>query len=122
MGIEIFATWKGFTTEDAQAQRTSAFDMTAGHTGYLFEEYEEPRYATKFLCAEAIEKSGARIEASVLRERLPHALTLMEKTARVLNGDERYIEATKQSLRGFVALCERKEKETGEPVFVSTNF
>ena len=122
MGIEIFASWRGIDAADAQAQRESAFDMTAGHTGYLFEEYEEPQYATKYLCAEAIEKGGARIEASVLKERLPHALTLAERTARNINGDERFIEATKQSFRDFVALCERKENETGEPVFVSTNF
>jgi hypothetical protein len=122
MGIEIFTTWKGISAADAEAQRASAFDMTAGHSGYLFEEYDERKYATKYLCAEAIEKGGARIAASVLKERLPHALTLAERTARLIHGDERFVEETKQSFRDFVALCEKKEQDTGEPVFVSTNF
>jgi len=122
MGIEIFTTWRGISAADAEAQRKSAYSSTAGETGYLFEEYDEPQYATKYLCAEAIEKGGARIEAALLKERLPHALTLADKMARLINGDERFVEATKQSYRDFVALCERKEKETGEPVFVSTNF
>ena len=123
MGIELIASWEGQTESERKSQQATAFDATCGHAGYLWEEYqEEPQYATRYLCREAFREGKARIEASVLKERLPRALILAERIAYDTFGDERFIERVKQSFRDFVALCERKEKETGEPVLITANY
>ena len=123
MGIEIIASWTGQTEGERKSHQTTAFDSTAGHTGYLWEEYlEELQYATRYLCREAFHEGEARIKASVLKERLPRALILAERIAYDTFGDERYIERVKQSFRDFVALCTEKERETGEPVLITANY
>ena len=94
-----------------------------GGVGYLREAYHGEPYATKYLCAEAFRPDGARIEAAVLRERLPHTLVLVEERERVIyNADPKLIEEVKQSYRDFVSLCEQKETETGEPVFIFASY
>jgi len=54
---------------------------------------------------------------------LPEALNLAEFRERELyrETDEKLIADVLQSYRDFVALCEQKEKETGEPVGIEAS-
>ena len=123
MGIDIYAHWRD-QTADAKAKQSEAWLTTgAGGAGYLREAYHGEPYATKHLCAEAFETDRARIEAAVLRERFPHTLALVEERERnIYKSTDEEIEDMKQSYRDFVALCEEKEKETGEPVLVIASY
>jgi len=118
MGIDIYAHWKGQSADESAVQAQQWPSAFSGCTGYLREEYHAEPYATIYLCAEAFEADkGAQISAAVLRERLPHTLVIVETRARKLyKSDAKDIEELKQSFRDFVALCEKKEAETGEPV------
>lgn len=119
MGIDIYVRWKGQTKSERERLMALWLTTGAGKAGYLREAYHGEPYATRFLCPEAFEEGGARIEAATLQERLPHTLALVEERSRKLYDDsESEIEETKQSFRDFVALCEEKEKETGEPVTI----
>ena len=123
MGIDIYARWKGQSEEERDKQASVWLSSEAGANGYLREAYHGEPYATMFLCSEAFSPEGAQIPSGVLRERLPHALALVEERCRKLyHASEAEIEGVKQSFRGFVSLCERKEKETGEPVLVTASF
>ena len=123
MGIDIYARWKGQTEAEEQAQNTG-FSTMHGHVGYLREAYHGEPYATQYLVAEAFENGRAEIPAAVLRERLPKTLTLVEERERTIyeNDDEQYIAEAKQSFTDFVALCERKEQETGKPITIIASF
>jgi len=59
-----------------------------------------------------------------LRARLPQTLKLAEERERQVYGqtDEQEIELVRQSFRNFVALCEAKERETGEPVAIVASY
>ena len=122
MCIDICARWKGQTPFEERAQVSEWLSPTGGRAGYLRETCHGESYATKYLCAEAFKrrKRQARIRAAVLRARLPHTLTLVEQRERTDYEitDEAEIEWLKEIYREFVALCERKEKETGEPVVI----
>ena len=123
MGIDIYVTWKGQTEDERLKQSSAWLTVEAGSCGYLREAYHGAPYATKFLCAEAFESDEARIPAATLRERLPHTLVLVEERERTLyKSDDKQIEAVRQSYRDFVALCEAKEAETGEPVLVCASY
>jgi hypothetical protein len=123
MGIDIYAHWRGQTEKARTKQREAWLTTSAGGAGYLREAYHGAPYATKFLCAGAFETGEAQIPAAVLRERLPHTLALAEERERKLyKSTEEEIEDVKQSFREFVALCEEKEKETGEPVLVIASY
>jgi hypothetical protein len=69
---------------------------------------------------EAFEEGGAHIPASVLAERLPATLAVAkERERKVYNiTDQVGIKRVLKSYRDFVALCERKEAETGEPCLI----
>ena len=123
MGIDIYARWQGQTEEEEQAQNTG-FSAVHGHVGYLREAYHGEPYATRYLVAEAFERGKAQIPATVLRERLPETLALVEERERTIydNDDEQYIAEVKQSFTDFVALCEEKERATGEPVTIIASF
>ena len=123
MGIDIYARWQGQTEEEEQAQITGG-SVVHGHVGYLREAYHGEPYATQYLVAEAFENGRAQIPAAVLRERLPETLALVEQRERTIydNDDEQYIAEVKQSFADFVALCERKEVETGEPLTIIASF
>jgi hypothetical protein len=126
MGIDIYAVWKDQTQGEKTAQYESTFSCVAGRTGYLREAYHGAPYATKFLCREAFESLSARapIAAEVLRARLPETLRLAEEREREVyeETDEHEIELVLQSFRDFVALCEAKERETGEPVAIVASY
>jgi hypothetical protein len=119
MGIDVYAEWDGMTGEERNAQIVG-FDATAGHVGYLREAYHGEPYATRVLLPELFDEAGdgeADIPAALLRERLPVALEVVEQRQKLLYGETDSLEIKRMlnSYRNFVALCERKERETGKP-------
>ena len=124
MGIDIYAKWKTQREDEEVEQMKVWLTATAGRTGYLREAYHGEPYATQFLCAESFEGSGqATIPAAVLRERLPHALELVEEREHTLyKSSPKTIEDVKQSFRDFVALCEEKEEEQGDAVLIVASY
>jgi len=126
MGIDIYAVWKGQTEEERKRQFEVWLTSASGHIGYLREAYHGEPYATRFLFSEAFasEDHEAGIPAKTLRERLPEALQLVERREREVYEvtNERQIEWVRESFRSFVALCERKEKETGAPVVIRASY
>ena len=101
--------------------------MDRGHIGYLREAYHGGPYATHYLVAEAFasDEGQAQIPAAVLRQRLPETLRLAKERQQQVYGcpapmadDEPVI----QSFTDFVELCERKERETGEPVTIIASY
>jgi hypothetical protein len=127
MGIDIYASWRGQTEAERDAQITG-FSVLHGHVGYLREAYHGQPYATHLLVPEAFDdtsEEGARIPAVTLRERLPATLKLArERQVRVYN-EKPFSAETKRVLKSFsdfVALCERKERETGEPCRISASY
>jgi len=126
MGIDIYAKWRGQTEKEEQAQFTG-FSVVHGHVGYLREAYHGEPFATKYLAAEAFESSNgkAEIPASVLRERLPETIRLAKERQREVYGRKGRIpddDPEIQSFVDFVELCERKERETGEPVTIIASY
>lgn len=126
MGIDIYAVWKDQTEAEEIAQASAGFSLVLGRAGYLREAYHGAPYATTYLCREAFESPTARaaIPAEVLRERLPETLRLSAERQRQLYGLSKPedIEPFLQSFRDFVALCEAKEEETGEPVVIMASY
>jgi hypothetical protein len=124
MGIDIYAKWRGQHEADEIAQAKAWLSIEGGHVGYLREAYHGEPYATRYLCAEAFgARDGVRIPAAVLKERLPHTLTLVEERERKLyQSSPQQIEEVKQSFRDFVLLCEKKEDETGEAVRIVASY
>lgn len=123
MGIDIYVHWRGQTNKAKDKQSAAWLTNCAGGTGYLREAYHGTPYATTFLFTEAFKTGEAQIKAAVLKKRLPHALALVEERERKLyQSTDKEIEGVKQSFRAFVALCEEKERETGEPVLVIASY
>ena len=125
MGIDIYAKWREQTESERTAQVSEWLSVGSGKVGYLREAYHGEPYATRFLFAEAFdsETAAAQIPAAQLRANLPKALELVEERARkIYNATDEEVENEKQSFRDFVALCERKEKETGEPVRIVASY
>ncbi len=60
------------------------------------------------------------VSARLLRERLPRVLEVARTHELMLYGvlDETRFGAIARSLSDFVALCEAKEKQTGQPVLI----
>ena len=126
MGIDIYAEWKGRTKEEEAAQLTG-FSVKHGHVGYLRESYHGEPYATRHLVAEAFDSpdAQAQIPAKTLRERLPETIRLAKKRMRVVYKRKGRIpdnDPVIQSFVDFVALCERKEQQTGEPVTIIASY
>jgi hypothetical protein len=123
MGIDIYAEWDAITDAEKAAQITG-FSVEHGHVGYLREAYHGEPYATKVFVAEAFEHGRAIIPAAALQERLPEVLAIAETREREVYGvtDADEIERVLKSYRDFVALCERKERETGHPCLIIASF
>ena len=123
MGIDIYARWKGQTTDEQDEQMTG-FSVVHGHVGYLREAYHGSPYATRYLVAEAFESGEAELRAALLRERLPQTLALVREREIVVNHetDEYQIFRVMRSFVDFVELCERKEHETGQPVTITASY
>lgn len=121
MGIDIYAKWNDQTESERRAQTSEWLSGESGNVGYLREAYHGEPYATRFLCAEAFdaEDAQARIPAATLRERLAETLELVKERARTLyNATDEQVERQQQTFRDFVALCEQKERATGEAVLI----
>ena len=126
MGIDIYAQWKRQTEEEEEAQLTG-FSVNHGHVGYLRESYHGAPYATRHLVAEAFASPDAQAEipAKTLRERLPKTIRLAKKRMRVVYKRKGRIpdsDPVIQSFTDFVALCERKEQQTGKPVTITASY
>jgi hypothetical protein len=123
MGIDIYAEWDGMTEAEHDAQITG-FSVEHGHVGYLREAYHGEPYATKVLVPEAFEEGRATIYAATLADRLPAVLVVAEARERTIYEatDPVEIERVLKSYRDFVALCERKEAETGEPCLIIASY
>lgn len=123
MGIDIYAHWKGQSEDEKAVQWQQWLSIVSGSTGYLREAYHGVPYATQYLCAEAFDAGAAEISAAVLRKRLPHTLVLVERRMRrIYKSKMKAIEEVQQSFTDFVALCEQKEKETGQPVRILASY
>lgn len=123
MGIDIYARWRNQSPAERDAQFTGFSDQH-GHVGYLREAYHGEPYVTQFMVSEAFEQDAA-IPAKTLRARLPRAIALCKQRYRKLyrlsaKSDE--TRAACQSYQDFVALCEQKEAETGEPVVIHASW
>lgn len=123
MGIDVYARWKGQTADERKQMEDAWLSIEGGHAGYLREAYHGEPYATQYLVREAFESETdrARIPAAVLRERLARTLALAaerERTVYGTTGDITTEHPALKSFSDFVELCERKERETGEPVTI----
>ena len=125
MGIDIYARWKGQSGDEVEKQHEAAFTTEAGAVGYLREAYHGEPYATEYLVAEAFaSKDGSAIPAATLRQRLPETLRLAEERERTLYNatTPEDIEPVLRSYTAFVELCERQERQTGEPVRIVASW
>lgn len=123
MGIDIYAEWRGQSDKLKLEQNAAWLSVHNGKIGYLREAYNGQPYATRYLCREAFTSGKAAIPAAVLKERLPKALELVEERERKLyKSTDKVVAEARQSLRDFVALCEAKEKETGEAVSIIASY
>jgi hypothetical protein len=124
MDIDICAQWDRMSMEEAAAQLSGKFNVgygDYGKAGYLREPHHGEPYATKALVPEAFRYGRARIPASDLQKRLPDALHIVEARERAFafsKADETAIERMQKHYRDFVALCTRKEEETGIPCLI----
>jgi len=111
--------------QEAAAQLGGKFNagygIEAGDVGYLREPHHGEPYATRTLVPEAFRYGRARITAADLQKRLPDALHIVETRERLTafnSADEAVIERMQKHYRDFVALCARKEIETGIPCMI----
>lgn len=128
MGIDIYARWQGMTPEERAAQCTG-FAIDCGHLGYLREAYHGDPYATRTLVPEAFgdaaHEDGVSIPATVLRDRLTDTLEVALERQKEVYGEGQNHPSTKKVLKSFedfVALCEAKEDETGEPCRIIASY
>ena len=124
MGIDIYAEWDRMTLQETAAQQKAWASAEEGDVGYLREAYHGEPYATRVLVPEAFEFGRARIAAGTLQKRLPDTLHVAEKREREVYGvsDAAEIESVLKSYRDFVALCARKEDETGIPCLIIASY
>ena len=144
MGIEVSMTWKGETKEKrmegellvTQALREWVEGYAAGrgnvpgvgrtalgHIVYLYEAYHGGPYATLILLPEVTGPDArvAKVPAAAMRSRLGEAMAASRLRGKEVFGDETGAlgESMAKSFADFVALAERKEAETREPVMVT---
>jgi len=124
MGIDIYAKWDRMSMRDDAAQLKAWASVESGDIGYLREAYHGEPYATKVLVPEAFEDGRARIAAGTLQKRLTETLQLAERREREVYGatDADEIGRVLKSYRDFVALCARKEVETGIPCLIIASY
>jgi len=125
MGIDICAQWDRMSMAEAVAQVSAKYNGDRGEVGYLSESYYGAPYPTEALVPEAFRYGRARIAASDLQKRLPDALYMVE-SRELCFGFGKEAEAAVQRLqkqyRDFVALCARKEDETGIPCLIVASY
>src|SRR4051794_25226834 len=108
MVMAINARWKDQGLEEKRAQITR-FDVSKGHVGHLWELYSP--CVTYALVPEAFENGEAQIPAALMRERLPEVVARVQQEGLVLEEGRELV----RSIMNFVAFCEEKEWDTGEP-------
>ncbi len=124
MGIDIYAKWAGQTEAESEAQITG-FSTRSGDVGYLREAYHGGPYGTRALVPEAFdaENCEAAIPAAVLVARLPSVLEIVaERQQKIYGANEDDVAEACRAFAEFVALCERKEAETGQPVTIEASY
>jgi hypothetical protein len=125
MGIDIYATWRNQSDEEREKQFTG-FDALKGHVGYLREAYHGEPYATRYFVKEAFEAQDheARIDAKTLKERLPKTLGIVRdrETTIYQQKDEYQIWQMQKSYVDFYKLCQKREKESGEPCAIEASY
>ena len=128
MGIDIYARWPEQTAAETDAQCTG-FSIEHGHVGYLREAYHGEPYATRVLVPEAFDHEtnpdGAPIPAKTLRQRLSNTLAAATRRQELVYNEGPGHENTRvvlQSFSDFVELCERKERETGQPCSIVASY
>ena len=128
MGIDIYARWPGQTEAEADAQGTG-YSIAHGHIGYLREAYHGEPYATRVLVPEAFDRvanpAGAPISAETLRQRLPETLATATRRQQLVykeGPDNDTTHIVLKSFSDFVELCERKERETGQPCSIVASY
>ena len=110
--------------QEAAAQLSGKFSTAYGDygsVGYLREPHHGEPYATRTLVPEAFRYGRARIAAADLQKRLPDALHIVETRERLTafnSADEAAIERMQKHYRDFVALCARKEIQSGIPCMI----
>ena len=122
-GIDVYAHWKGKTLAEERAQITG-HSVTHGHVGYLREAYDGEPYALEFLVSEAFERD-TEIPATLLRARLAEVLRMAAKRQLAVYhrpADDASAKEALKSFADFVNLCERKERETGNPCRISVRY
>ena len=70
-------------------------------------------------------RTGATIPAETLRQRLPDTLAAATRRQQLVYNEGPDNETTRvvlQSFSDFVELCERKERETGEPCSIVASY
>jgi hypothetical protein len=125
MGIDIYAEWDGMTEAKKEVQVNTGCSVVHGHVGYLREpSHHDMCCAAKTLVPEAFQHRHARIAAAALKERLPKALKIARTRERriYVATNAEAIERVLKSYRDFVALCARKEAETGEPCVIWASY
>jgi len=111
------------TETEEIAQHNALLCTGFGHVGYLREAYHGEPYATKVLVPEAFEELRVPIHAATLRSRLPATLVVArERERQIYDASDSEIEGVLQSYCDFVALCEQKEAETGEPCLIIASY
>ena len=124
MGIDISARWDRMSMQEAAAQLSSKFNVEYGDhgaVGYLREPYYGGPYPTQTLAPEAFRYGRARVRARDLQKRLPDALYLVETREQCFGSSpetQKAIRRMQDQFRDFVALCARKEEETGFPCLI----
>ena len=125
MRIEICAQWDRMSMAEAAAQLSAKYYGDCGEVGYLCEPYYGEPYPIQALAPEAFRYGRARIPASDLQKRLPDALHMVETRELCFSVSRAELAATErlqQQYRDFVALCARKEDETGIPCLIIASY
>ncbi|HRD74673.1 MAG TPA: hypothetical protein PK264_01860 [Hyphomicrobiaceae bacterium] len=117
-------------TETEKNNRDSeVFSVVEGHKGYLREAYHGGPYVTRILLPEAFADEAVGdevpIPAKLMQERLGEALSAaMLRQLKVYEEpmESGHTKAVCESFKEFVALCVRKEAETGEPCRIYASY
>jgi hypothetical protein len=112
------------TEAEEHEQYRALLRPTFGHVSYLREAYHGEPYATKVLVPEAFQELRVPIHAATLQDRLPATLVVAEQRERTIYRVtyQPEIKRVLQSYRDFVALCARKEADTGEACLIIASY
>ena len=117
---DIYASWRGITKADEAAQQKGlSSDESSALVLPMGDDWMP--YATHFLFAEAVDSMSriAIIPAAKMRSRLEQALQIARSEFQTFHRERlEQMERILKTYRNFVSFCEKKERETGEPVLI----